>query len=222
MPQVAGAYAGRSVPSHYADAREVRMLADVCRDRDAVFQVTPNPRNPLSFLLILSLAVGLFRPPLRATVLSALDMSDYPHLWRLFPLTTFVVNRLLGGNLRFQTLTGCSRLRGGAVTPLFEGSTRAELNRARLASTHPTMGDPEFRRRLSNGLAAREYERFRDPRACTGARPGPALAARRLRNRAQRGRRASTRCRVARSYTSTALGVIDVTKRCLRSNDGAS
>lgn len=39
--KVAGAYAGRSLPSHYADAREVRMLADVCRDRDAVFQVTP-------------------------------------------------------------------------------------------------------------------------------------------------------------------------------------
>jgi len=54
--------------------------------------------------LILSLAAGLFRPPLRVTVLSALDMSDYPWLWRLFPAVSFFINRLLGGNLRFQTL----------------------------------------------------------------------------------------------------------------------
>jgi len=93
--KVGGVFAGRSVPSHYADAREYRMLADVCRMRDAVFQVTPNPQNPFSFLLILGLATGLFRPPLRLTVLSALDMADHPHLWRLFPAATFVIGSAL-------------------------------------------------------------------------------------------------------------------------------
>ena len=128
--KVSGVFAGRSVPSHYADAREYRMLADVCRVRDAVFQVTPNPQNPLSFLLILGMATGLFRPPLRATVLSALDMSDHPHLWRLFPAVTFVVNRLLGGNLRFQTLAEPFAIYAdGPITPLFEEfAAGVELN----------------------------------------------------------------------------------------------
>ena len=128
--KVSGAFAGRSVPSHYADAREYRMLADVCRERDAVFQVTPNPQNPLSFLLILAMSIGLFRPPLRATVLSALDMSDHPQLWRLFPAVTFVVNRLLGGNLRFQTLAEPFAIYAdGPITPLFEEfAAGVELN----------------------------------------------------------------------------------------------
>lgn len=119
--KVSGAFAGRSVPSHYASAREYRMLADVCRDRDAVFQVTPNPRNPLSLVLILVMSAGIFRPPLRVTVLAALDMSDFPWMWRLFPAITFIMNRLLDANLRFQTLAEPFTIFGdGPLTPLFE------------------------------------------------------------------------------------------------------
>lgn len=165
--KVAGVYAGRSVPSHYADAREVRMLADVCRDRDAVFQVTPNPRNPWSFLLILSLAVGLFRPPLRTTVLSALDMSDYPLLWRLFPLVSFIVNRLLGGNLRFQTLTEPFTIYGdGPITPLFEEfDAGVELNNCTSRDQRALLwADAEFRRRFRGDWLRREVRTFhRDP-----------------------------------------------------------
>ncbi len=128
--KVSGVFAGRSVPSHYADAREYRMLADVCRDHDAVFQTTPNPQNIFSFLLIGSMAIGIFRPPLRLTVLSALDMTDLPWLWRIFPMVTFVMNRLLGCNLRFQTLTEPFTIYAdGPLTPLFEEfSAGAELN----------------------------------------------------------------------------------------------
>ena len=165
--KIAGAYAGRSVPSHYADAREVRMLADVCRDRDAVFQVTPNPRNPWSFLLILSLTIGLFRPPLRATVLSALDMTDYPFLWRLFPLVSYVVNRLLGGNLRFQTLTEPFTIYGdGPITPLFEEfGAGVELNNCTTRDQRALLwADAEFRRRFRDDWLRREIRTFhRDP-----------------------------------------------------------
>jgi len=165
--KVAGIYAGRSVPSHYADAREVRMLADVCRDRDAVFQVTPNPRNPLTFLLILSLAVGLFRPPLRTTVLSALDMTGHPQLWRLFPALTFIVNRLLGGNLRFQTLTEPFAIYAdGPITPLFEEfDSGVELNNCTTREQRQALwADPDFRRRFRADWLRREVRTFhRDP-----------------------------------------------------------
>ena len=181
--KVGGVFAGRSVPSHYADAREYRMLADVCRMRDAVFQVTPNPQNPFSFLLILGLATGLFRPPLRLTVLSALDMADHPHLWRLFPAATFVINRLLGGNLRFQTLAEPLAIYAdGPITPLFEEfAAGVELN---------SQPDREARRALwaSEGFKARfraDWERrelrtfHRDPaRMHVVASPEPGHAGR--------------------------------------------
>ncbi len=161
--KVTGVFAGRSVPSHYADAREYRMLAEVCRERDAVFQVTPNPRNGLSFLLILAMSVGLFRPPLRATVLSALDMSDHPQLWRLFPVVTFVVNRLLGGNLRFQTLTEPFAIYAdGPVTPLFEEfATGVELNScADGAARRALWASAGFRERFRADWERRELRTF--------------------------------------------------------------
>ncbi|MGH6611101.1 MAG: hypothetical protein ACRECQ_12680, partial [Burkholderiaceae bacterium] len=179
--KVAGVYAGRSVPSHYADAREVRMLADLCRDRDAVFQVTPNPRNPLTFLLILSLAIGLFRPPLRVTVLSALDMADHPQFWRLFPVTSFVVNRLLGGNLRFQTLSEPFAIYGdGPITPLFEEfETGVELNNCVNREQRAALwADPQFRACFRRDWLSRGFRTFhRDPSRMTVVRaPDGALA----------------------------------------------
>ncbi|MEF8715431.1 MAG: Mpo1-like protein [Accumulibacter sp.] len=165
--KVSGAFAGRSVPSHYADAREYRMLADLCRERDAVFQVTPNPQNGRSFLLILAMSTGLFRPPLRATVLSALDMSDHPQLWRLFPLITFVVNRLLGGNLRFQTLAEPFAIYAdGPITPLFEEfAAGVELNSCATAQARRALwASDTFRARFRADWQRRELRTFhRDP-----------------------------------------------------------
>jgi N-acyl-D-aspartate/D-glutamate deacylase len=165
--KVSGAFAGRSVPSHYAAAREYRMLADLCRERDAVFQVTPNPQNGLSFLLILAMSTGLFRPPLRATVLSALDMSDHPQLWRLFPLVTFVVNRLLGGNLRFQTLAEPFAIYAdGPITPLFEEfAAGVELNSCATAAARRALwASDAFRARFRADWEQRELRTFhRDP-----------------------------------------------------------
>ncbi len=176
--KVSGAFSGRSVPSHYADAREYRMLAEACRERDAVFQVTPNPRNPLSILLVLGMATGLFRPPLRATVLSALDMSDAPQLWRLFPAATFVINRLLGGNLRFQTLTEPFAIYAdGPITPLFEEfESGVELNSCADATARRALwAKPGFKERFRRDWERRELRTFhRDPaRMLILASPAP-------------------------------------------------
>jgi N-acyl-D-aspartate/D-glutamate deacylase len=118
---MSGRFRGRTIPSQHADLREYRMLADVCRGRDAVFQVTPNPQRPASFLEILRLASGGTKVPLRLTILSAIDSVVDRKLWRLFPATLFVMNRLLGCNIRFQTLPEPFTVYSdGPVTPLFE------------------------------------------------------------------------------------------------------
>jgi N-acyl-D-aspartate/D-glutamate deacylase len=169
--KVTGAFAGRSVPSHYADANEYRMLAEVCREYDAVYQVTPDARRPLTSLRVLAMAVGIFRPPLRLTVLAALDMSDAPRLWRVFPVLTFVMNRLLGCNLRFQTLPEPFAIHAdGPITPLFEEfEAGAALNTCANAEARRSLWrSPGFRGRFRRDWESRELRTFhRDPARMT-------------------------------------------------------
>jgi N-acyl-D-aspartate/D-glutamate deacylase len=118
---MSGEHRGRTIPSQHADFRERKMLADVCRSRDAVFQVTPDPQRLMSLVEILRISLGLFRRPLRITVLAALDSVADRRLWHVFRPMLFVLNRLLGCNVRFQTLTEPFTVYSdGPVTPLFE------------------------------------------------------------------------------------------------------
>jgi N-acyl-D-aspartate/D-glutamate deacylase len=119
--KVSGSFAGRSLPSHHADYREYKALAELCRERDAVFQVTPDPRDPMSFIDLLRLSPGLFRAPLRHTILAALDMSLNRHFWRFFPAVLSLFNGLFGCNIRFQTLAEPFTIYcDGPLTPFFE------------------------------------------------------------------------------------------------------
>ncbi|MEN3332860.1 MAG: hypothetical protein V7641_2225 [Blastocatellia bacterium] len=118
---MSGTHRGHTIPSQHADLREYRMLADVCRARDAVFQVTPNPQRSMSLLDIMRMSVGIFRRPLRVTVLAALDSVADRRLWRVFRPLLFVLNTLLRCNIRFQTLTEPFTVYSdGPLTPLFE------------------------------------------------------------------------------------------------------
>ena len=127
---MSGQFKGVALPSHHAAFAEVAMLADVCRAKDAVFQVTPNPQDLRTMFVILWVSLGLFRRPLRTTVLTALDAVANRHLWRVFSPLLFVFNRLLGCNIRFQTLTEPFIVfSDGPVTPMFEEfATGVQLN----------------------------------------------------------------------------------------------
>lgn len=128
--RMSGEWRGSTIPSQHANFREYAMLADLCRQRDVVFQVTPNLQQLTSFLNILRMGLGIGRKPLRLTVLSALDAVHDRRLWRIFSPLLFIWNRLLGGNVRFQTLTEPFTIYSdGSVTPLFEEfPTGAQLN----------------------------------------------------------------------------------------------
>ncbi len=118
---MSGDYRGRTIPSQHADFREYEMLAEVCREYDAVFQVTPNPQRRRSLAEIYRMSLGLTRPPLRITILAALDSVAERRLWRVFKPMLFFFNRLLRSNIRFQTLTEPFTVYSdGAMTPLFE------------------------------------------------------------------------------------------------------
>ena len=155
--KVSGEFAGRALPSHHAAYDEYAMLADVCRERDAVFQVIPNPENALSFLNILRLAPGLWRAPLRLTILSALDIDGAPWLWRLYSPILFVCNRVLGCNIRFQTLAEPFTIYGdGHLTPLFEEfSAGVTLNNCRTRTERQALWrDENFRRAFAQSWSS--------------------------------------------------------------------
>jgi len=118
---MSGPYKGRTIPSQHADFREYRMLAELCHEHDAVFQVTPNPQDRRTLLHLLRLALEFRRPPLRMTVLAALDTAVDRRLWRAFGPLLHVLNDRLGANVRFQTLTEPFTIYSdGPLTPLFE------------------------------------------------------------------------------------------------------
>jgi N-acyl-D-aspartate/D-glutamate deacylase len=148
---MSGVHTGRALPSHYADFREYRMLAEVCRSRDAVFQATPNPQNLTTMFQIFWMSLGIFRKPLRATVLAALDPTSYRHMWRIFPLSLFIFNRLLGCNIRFQTLPEPFTVYSdGPVTPMFEEFPTGVLlnDRHTRAERQALWREPAFRERF--------------------------------------------------------------------------
>jgi N-acyl-D-aspartate/D-glutamate deacylase len=118
---MSGDLKGRTIPSQHADLREYRMLAEICRERDAVFQATPNPQRALSLVDLLRISHGIGRRPLRATILAALDSVSDRRLWRVFSPMLGALNGQIGYNLRFQTLTEpFTVFSDGPVTPLFE------------------------------------------------------------------------------------------------------
>nr|MBA3922395.1 amidohydrolase family protein [Nostocaceae cyanobacterium] len=127
---MSGEWQGYTIPSQHAEFGEYAMLAKLCRQRDLVFQVTPNIQRLTSFLEILWMGLGIGRKPLRLTVLSALDAVHNRQMWKIFSPLLWIWNRILGGNVRFQTLTEPFTIYShGCVTPLFEEfSTGVQLN----------------------------------------------------------------------------------------------
>ena len=119
---VGGEFRGRTLPSQHANYAEYKALAEVCLEVDGVFQLTPNVQKPLAFLDLLRLCLIRRRgKPLRVTLLTALDSVIHRSLWRLFPLFGWGMNKILGCNTRFQTITEPFTIYSdGPITTLFE------------------------------------------------------------------------------------------------------
>lgn len=180
---MSGAYKGRTVPSQHAGFPEYARLADVCRRFGACVQLTPNPQKPRTVLWALWLALGVLRPPLKLTVLAALDPAHAPGAWRVFAPLLFVMNRLLGCDLRLQTLTEPFALRGdGPLSPLFEEfPAGARLNDcASAAERRALWRDPVFRKSFRMQWLHHPFRTFhRDLRRVAVLRaPDPALVGR--------------------------------------------
>jgi N-acyl-D-aspartate/D-glutamate deacylase len=93
----------RTLPSTYAKPRELRRLKSMLRRAGRVLQSGPDIQNPLNVGSQVAQSLGIFRNPLKTSLLSAADVKANPYAVLLMgPVATFV-NRL-GGNFRWQHL----------------------------------------------------------------------------------------------------------------------
>lgn len=93
----------RTLPSTYAGPRELRRLKTMLRRTGRVLQSGPDIGNPLNLASQLAQSLGIFREPLKTSLLSAADIKANPHAIKLLGPLARAINAL-GGNFRWQHL----------------------------------------------------------------------------------------------------------------------
>ncbi|MCV7298702.1 amidohydrolase family protein [Mycobacterium barrassiae] len=93
----------RTLPSTYAKARELRRLKSKLRRAGRVLQSGPDIQIPLNLGSQVFQSLGIFRNPLKTSLLSAADVKSNPYAIKMLGPLARLVNRL-GGNFRWQHL----------------------------------------------------------------------------------------------------------------------
>lgn len=137
----------KRIPTQFAAHSELKILADVMRERGALWQATPPKDSTLGTMKTFMLSSGLFhKRTLKTTVVAAMDMCNN---WTLAPLALMfarIVNsKFVRGDLHFQALGAPFKTFGeGPITPLFEEIP--ELRRL----NEPDLEDREGRLKILN------------------------------------------------------------------------
>lgn len=157
-------YRSARLPSTFAHWQEYRALHRVLRARGRVLQSAPNTAMPLNTALFLLASAGLRgRPPLKTTLLTAIDPKSAPFLAAVAPRAATLANRLLRADLRWQHLPVPFEVYAdGIELVIFEefGATAAALHLREEAARGRLLSQPAYRRWFR-----RDYARRFPPRA---------------------------------------------------------
>jgi N-acyl-D-aspartate/D-glutamate deacylase len=93
----------RTLPSTYARPRELRRLKSLLRRANRVLQSGPDIANPLNLASQVAQSLGMFRNPLKTSLLSAADVKSNPYAILMMGPLARLVNRF-GANFRWQHL----------------------------------------------------------------------------------------------------------------------
>lgn len=140
----------RTLPSTYASPRELRRLNAILRRRDKILQSGPDIRNPLSVVSQLLTSLGIRRPRLKTSLLSAADIKAIPFVIHVMDRLARVVNAL-GGDFRWQHLPVPFEVYADGISlVVFEefGSGAAALHLQTEIERNQLMRDEEYRRRF--------------------------------------------------------------------------
>jgi N-acyl-D-aspartate/D-glutamate deacylase len=148
----------RPLPSTFARWSEYRHLTRLLRERGRVFQGVPNISTKVNVLLFLLESVGLFRKPLKTTVISMMDPRASRGIHRLVGMLSRTFNRLLGADFRWQALPEVFDLwADGIDLVVFEefGAGAAALHLQDAASRSGLLRDPAYRERFRHQWTSR-------------------------------------------------------------------
>ena len=93
----------RTLPSTYAKPRELRRLKSLLRRAGRILQSGPDIQNPLNLASQVAQSLGLFRNPLKTSLLSAADVKSNPYAVLMMGPLARLVNRF-GAKFRWQHL----------------------------------------------------------------------------------------------------------------------
>lgn len=96
-------YWSHKTPSYYSSWKERKSLIELLRKRDAILQGAPNlvtRHNGLNYLLVSS---GLFRKPLKTTMIAMMDLIGDRYIFPLVAFGSRFFNRFANADFRMQS-----------------------------------------------------------------------------------------------------------------------
>lgn len=155
----------RTLPSTYAKPRELRRLKSLLRRSGRILQSGPDITNPLNLGSQLAQSLGLFRNPLKTSLLSAADVKSNPYAVKILGPLARAVNAL-GGNFRWQHLPVPFEVYADGIDlVVFEefGTGAAALHLRDEMERNELLRDPEYRRKFradyENKFGVRVWQR---------------------------------------------------------------
>jgi N-acyl-D-aspartate/D-glutamate deacylase len=140
----------RTLPSTYAKPRELRRLKSLLRRSGRVLQSGPDIANPLNLGSQVAQSLGVFRKPLKTSLLSAADVKTNPFVIHVLGPLACLVNRF-GGNFRWQHLPVPFEVYADGIDlVVFEefGSGAAALHLRDELEHNALLRDEDYRRRF--------------------------------------------------------------------------
>jgi N-acyl-D-aspartate/D-glutamate deacylase len=147
----------RTLPSTYAKPRELRRLKSLLRKAGRVLQSGPDIENPLNLASQVAQSLGIFRNPLKTSLLSAADVKSNPYAVGLMGPVSRLVNRF-GANFRWQHLPVPFEVYADGIDlVIFEefGSGAAALHLRDEVERNEMMRDEDYRRRFRKDYESR-------------------------------------------------------------------
>jgi N-acyl-D-glutamate deacylase len=142
-------FRSRALPSTYATWKEYRALNRVLRRRGAILQSAPNVERKANVFLFFLESAGLLRDPLKTTLITLADAKSSPGLHRAMGAFSRFLNRLLGANVRWQTLPAPFEVYADGIDlVVFEefGAGRAALHLVDEIERNELLKDEKYRR----------------------------------------------------------------------------
>lgn len=140
----------RTLPSTYAKPRELRRLKSLLRRSGRILQSGPDIQNPLNLVSQLAQSIGLLRPKLKTSLLSAADVKANPYAISIMGPSAKAVSRL-GGDFRWQHLPVPFEVYADGIDlVIFEefGSGAEALHLSDELARNERLRDVDYRRRF--------------------------------------------------------------------------